>query len=110
MTNDDYAERGNETLPSYEMALTSTASAMQNDSDRVFQEIKSLLDAHNPNGIEITGETDLSADLNIDSVAAMDLIMNIEDKFEIDIPLNLVGELRSVQDLAEVVRGQLKSG
>ncbi len=83
---------------------------MQEDSDRVFQEIKSLLGAHNPNGIEITPETDLSADLNIDSVAAMDLIMNIEDKFEIDIPLNLVGELRSVQDLAEVVRGQLKNG
>jgi acyl carrier protein len=41
-------------------------------------------------------------------VAAMDVIMNIEDKFEIDIPLNQVGELRSVRDLAEVVRAQLK--
>ena len=85
-------------------------STMQNDKDRVFEEISVLLDTHNTNRIEITGETDLSADLNIDSVAAMDLIMNIEDKFEIDIPLNLVGELRNVQDLAEVVRGQLKNG
>ena len=83
---------------------------MQDDKDRVFEEISVLLDTHNTNRIEITGETDLSADLNIDSVAAMDLIMNIEDKFEIDIPLNLVGELRNVQDLAEVVRGQLKNG
>jgi acyl carrier protein len=84
--------------------------AMQSDSDEVFREIRILLEAHNPNRIEISEETNLSADLNIDSVAAMDLLMNIEDKFEIDIPLNLVGELRSVRDLADVVRAQLKDG
>lgn len=81
---------------------------MQSDTDEVFREIRTLLEAHNSNRIEISDETDLSADLNIDSVAAMDLLMNIEDKFEIDIPLNLVGELRSVRDLADVVRAQLK--
>lgn len=86
------------------------AKAMQGENDIVFQEIRTLLEAHNPNRIEITAETDLSADLNIDSVAAMDLIMNIEDKFEIDIPLNMVSDLRSVQDLADVVRGQIKGG
>ena len=84
--------------------------AMQSDTDEVFQEICTLLEAHNPNRIEIREETDLSADLNIDSVAAMDLLMNIEDKFDIDIPLNQVGELRRVRDLAEVVRAQLKDG
>ena len=84
--------------------------AMHSDTDAVLREIRALLEAHNPNRIEISEETDLSADLNIDSVAAMDLLMNIEDKFEIDIPLNLVGELRSVRDLVEVVRAQLKDG
>lgn len=83
---------------------------MQSDTDEVLQEIRVLLEARNPNRIEITEETDLSADLSIDSVAAMDVIMNIEDKFDIDIPLNRVGELRSVRDLAEVVRAQLKNG
>jgi acyl carrier protein len=81
---------------------------MQSETDEVLREICVLLEAHNPNYIAISEETDLSADLNIDSVAAMDVIMNIEDKFEIDIPLNQVGELRSVRDLAEVVRAQLK--
>ncbi len=82
-------------------------NGMQAETDDVFQEIRSLLEAHNENKIEITADTELSADLNIDSVAAMDLIMNIEDKFEIDIPLNLVGDLRRVQDLAEAVRNRL---
>jgi acyl carrier protein len=84
--------------------------AMHSDTDEVVREICTLLEAHNQNRIEISEETDLSADLNIDSVAAMDLLMNIEDKFEIDIPLNMVGELRSVRDLADVVRAQLKDG
>jgi acyl carrier protein len=92
------------------MGLTSKTDGLQSDTDEVFREIRTLLEAHNPNRIEISEETDLSADLNIDSVAAMDLLMNIEDKFEIDIPLNLVGELRSVRDLADVVRAQLKDG
>ena len=83
---------------------------MPSDTDEVLWEICRLLEAHNPNKIEITEETDLSADLNIDSVAAMDVIMNIEDRFEIDIPLNQVGELRNVRDLAEVVRAQIKDG
>jgi acyl carrier protein len=82
---------------------------MQADMDQVFQGICALLEAHNQNKVEITPETDLSADLNIDSVAAMDLIMNVEDKFEIDIPLNLLSELRSVHDLSEVVRAQLQN-
>ena len=84
--------------------------ATQSGTDAVLEEIRSLLQVHNSNQIEIGEETDLSADLNIDSVAAMDLIMNLEDKFEIDIPLNQVGELRSVRDLADLVRAQFKGG
>ncbi len=84
--------------------------SMQAETDQVFHKIRTLLDSHNQNRVEITPETDLSADLNIDSVAAMDLIMNIEDKFEIDIPLNLVSDLHSVGDLTRVVRAQLENG
>ena len=53
--------------------------------------------------------TDLAADLNVDSVAAMDLIMEIEDKFEIDIPINLVSDMTTVADLVAVVDRQLKA-
>jgi acyl carrier protein len=56
--------------------------------------------------VQLTLATELSSDLNIDSVAAMDLIMEIEDKFGIDIPINLVSDLRNLQDLLNVVRLQ----
>ena len=40
-------------------------------------------------------ETDISADLNIDSVSVMDFVMEVEDHFDIDIPLNVLSETRT---------------
>jgi acyl carrier protein len=53
----------------------------------------------------ITPETDLTKDLNLDSLAVMDLMMSLEEKFDVSIPLNLVPELRTVADLAEKITG-----
>ena len=38
-----------------------------------------------------------------------DLIMEIEDRFEIDIPINLVSDMTTVADLAALVERQIKS-
>ena len=76
---------------------------MQWTAEKVLDEVRVLLQAHNPDGIEITMRTDLAAELNMDSVAAMNLIMEIEDSFEIDIPINLVSDIETVGDLVSVV-------
>ena len=65
--------------------------------------------ATTPRAIQIVPATDLAADLNVDSVAAMDLIMEIEDRFEIDIPINLVSDMTTVADLVALVERQLKA-
>ena len=74
-----------------------------------YDEVLTLLTRYNPNNIEISGETNLNSDLNIDSVSAMDLIMEIEDRFEIDIPINLVSDVQSVQDLVDVVKSRVEA-
>ncbi len=61
------------------------------------------MERYNADGIEITPSTKLMSDLNIDSVAAMDLIMEIEDRFEIDIPVNMVSDVETTQDLVQIV-------
>lgn len=76
--------------------------------DALFRDLCAILERYAPAGVELTPATELSGDLNIDSVAAMDLIMEIEDKFGIDIPMNLVSDLRSLQDLLDVVRQQIE--
>ena len=77
--------------------------------DQLFGELCAILERYRPADVPLTPSTELSSELNIDSVAAMDLIMEIEDKFGIDIPINLVSDLRTVEDLLHVVRQQIES-
>jgi len=81
---------------------------MTAEGDALYRDLCTILTQHAPAEVELTPTTELSGDLNIDSVAAMDLIMEIEDKFGIDIPMNLVSDLRNVQDLEHVVRQQIE--
>ena len=81
---------------------------MSDEDRQVFEEIRAILQRSTPENVSLTPDTELTADLNIDSVAAMDLIMQIEDRFGIDIPINLVADLRTVQDLVEVVQQQIR--
>jgi acyl carrier protein len=84
--------------------------AVAASDDPLFLEVRPILERYRPGDVVLTPATELSGDLNIDSVAAMDLIMEIEDKFSIDIPMNLVSDLRNVQDLLDVIRQQTRSG
>ncbi|GBD43536.1 Acyl carrier protein [bacterium HR40] len=78
------------------------------DEVELFSTIRALLSAHNSAGIEIRRDTDLAADLSIDSVAAMDLVMEIEERYDLDIPVNEISELRTVGDLVDLVRRQIE--
>ena len=84
---------------------------MASDStDSPLGDILNLLEPFNKKGIKITGDTKLNSELEIDSVSAMDLIMEIEDRFEIDIPINLVSDIETVNDLAVIVRQRREQG
>ena len=43
-------------------------------------------------------------DTGLDSVSVMDFVMEIEDDFDITIPLDRMGEMRTIGDLADAVR------
>ena len=81
---------------------------MATHDEQLFRELCAILERYRPPDVQLTASTELSGDLNIDSVAAMDMIMEIEDKFGIDIPINLVSDLRNLEDLLEVVRQQIE--
>lgn len=76
-------------------------------SDTVSQIIE-LLAPFNSNGTVLSATTDISTDLNIDSVTVMDFVMEVEDRFDIEIPLNVLSETRTVADLAKVVDARVK--
>ena len=73
----------------------------------LLSEIVKMLKPFQSNGTAIERTTDIAADLDLDSRAVMDLMMEVEDKFDISIPLNAIPEIRTVEDLVIVI-GQVR--
>jgi acyl carrier protein len=72
----------------------------------IISKICELLGPYNLEGKTLAAETDIPAELNIDSVGVLDFIMEVEDHFDIEIPMNVVSETRTVGDLARYVAAQ----
>ena len=53
--------------------------------------------------LQIKGDTVISKDLAIDSLAVMDMVMELEDRFDVSIPMNLVAEIQTVDELADTI-------
>ncbi|UYN98009.1 MAG: acyl carrier protein [Enhydrobacter sp.] len=57
-----------------------------------------------PNGASrISGDTVITKDLAIDSLAVMDMVMELEDRFDVSIPMNVVAEIHTVDELADTI-------
>jgi acyl carrier protein len=53
--------------------------------------------------VQITPETDLINELAIDSVKLLNLIMEVEDEFDISVPLNALADVQTVHELATLI-------
>jgi acyl carrier protein len=51
-------------------------------------------------GRELNEGTELVTDLKLDSVKVMNLMLQIEDHFDISVPLNVLPDIRTIKDLA----------
>ncbi|MBG1230940.1 acyl carrier protein [Aestuariivirga litoralis] len=66
-----------------------------------------LLKPFNSENIPLSEATDIPAELNIDSVGVLDFIMEVEDHFDVEIPMNAVASIRTVGELAAYVQTRL---
>jgi acyl carrier protein len=81
---------------------------MDPDVESIVSDLCDMLQRYNKEQIRLSAETSLGSELNIDSVEVMDLIMEIEDKFNIDIPINLISDVERIEDLAKLVDDRMK--
>jgi len=77
---------------------------MQADERKLVEEIISLLEPFNKEGIDLDENTNITSDLQIDSVAVMDFVMELEESLDISIPVNMLSEVQTIGDLAKVVQ------
>ena len=68
------------------------------------REICAHLEPYQTGEKPITGETVIAKDLTIDSLAIMDMVMELEDRFDVSIPMSVIAEIHTVDQLADTIR------
>jgi acyl carrier protein len=74
--------------------------------NQLFQIIKPSV----KDGRQLEEDTDLVADLGLDSLKVMTLVEEVEDQFDISIPLNILANVRTIKDFALQLQQLTKEG
>ena len=77
---------------------------MTDDYNEILERVRGHLENIAGPGGPITADTNLLDRFALDSVKVLDLVMEIEDEFDVSIPLNLMADVQTVGDLVEVIR------
>jgi acyl carrier protein len=92
--------------------LDHTASEVRdliNNAGNIEAEIVELLVGRVPAGVQVSGQTQIVGGLGLDSVAILDFIMDLEDRFDISIPLDRVAEVQTIAELSHAIEALTRS-
>ncbi|MEO9875899.1 MAG: phosphopantetheine-binding protein [Anderseniella sp.] len=82
---------------------------MTDDEQEIFDKLSELLQPFNEKQVELKPQTEIAVDLAIDSVSVMDFVMEVEDHFDMDIPLNVLSDTHTMKDMISVVQARKKT-
>lgn len=74
------------------------------DRTETFARLVELIEPFNKKGVTLAEATSFADDLELDSLTVMDLVANIEDEWDINMPLNILPDLETIGQLAEAVQ------
>ena len=78
--------------------------------ESILEELYKILQPFVPQGLKIEEETDLVADMGLDSLKVMKIVESVEDSLDISIPLNILPDVRTVKDFAEQIQKLVGDG
>jgi acyl carrier protein len=76
--------------------------------DEILQQVVELIKPLAPPERQVEADTDLVADLEFDSLKVMNLIEQVEDRFDISVPLNILPDIRTVKDFTVQLQGLIE--
>ena len=79
-------------------------------NEKIINAVTEILRPLVPQGQLINAETDLVADLGLDSLKVMKLVETVEDRFDISIPLNILPDVHTVSDFVLQIEKISKDG
>lgn len=71
--------------------------------DKILNIIYTELEKVNDEKITLSESTDITTDMNVDSVAIMDLMFELEESFDVSVPLNDLADIRTIGQLADLI-------
>jgi acyl carrier protein len=78
--------------------------------EEIFKEFVDILKPFAKDGQRLDEQTDLVADLGLDSLRVMKLLVEVEDRFDISIPLNVLPNVRTIRDFTLELQHILGAG
>lgn len=76
---------------------------MASNYDEILKRLCTHLERIAGPGIEIGADDNLIDQLELDSMKVMNLVMEIEDEFDISVPINALTDVYTVNDLAKLI-------
>lgn len=80
------------------------AQLMETVGAQIIEVLSSMI----PSGVPVTDGTRIARDLGLDSVAIMDFVMELEERFDILIPLDQIADVETIHDLTKAIEAIMK--
>jgi acyl carrier protein len=71
--------------------------------EQILATLCKLLQAHAKEDLTVEGKTLLTSELGLDSALLMEILLEIEDEFDVSIPLNTLPDIYDVKDMARML-------
>jgi acyl carrier protein len=69
-------------------------------TDLTVREIERAVTTVLGRAVRLQDETDIARDLSVDSLALMNIVMELEDRFDISIPLDRLADIQTIGQLS----------
>ncbi|RKR06948.1 acyl carrier protein [Kushneria sinocarnis] len=71
--------------------------------EQILERLMQHLERFKSESGELHADADLINELGLDSVNVMDMLLEIEDEFDISVPINMITDVRTPRQLADVI-------
>jgi len=69
--------------------------------EEILDQLYELVGPYSEQPIELSEQTRIMDDVGLDSMKVMELVMQIEDLFDVSVPLNILPDVNTIGDLAK---------
>ena len=77
--------------------------------EEILARLCSVLQPHAQEGVTVNANTGLADELGVDSAQLMEVLLEVEDEFDVSIPLNVLPNVVTVNDLATELESLLQT-